>query len=152
MTHRLVITRAYLHVGPIIGPCDIHFTTEDGGDLKWSGFVNQHNGPICVEVPGDGQLFIEHSQLCTVSITSPEKLMRTSKLTFQEVKLTVKATAPCGKCGIKCTRTKVFSQTLNPFNTNADGSVKTRDQIMVELQPKAAQYRNETIYHVKCEG
>jgi hypothetical protein len=30
-------------------------------------------------------------------------------------------------------RTRRFSQTLNPFNQDADGSPKTRDQIMAEL-------------------
>lgn len=30
--------------------------------------------------------------------------------------------------------TKVFMQTLNPFNTNEDGSLKGREQIMVELR------------------
>ncbi|QBJ04545.1 hypothetical protein HOV23_gp028 [Pseudomonas phage Lana] len=149
--HRLVITRAYYQVGSLTGLCDIHFTTEDGGDLKWSGFINGKTGPVLVEVPGDGQLFIEHSQMCTVSITTPEKLMYTNRMIFQEVKLTVKAKALCGKCGKMCTRTKVVSQTINPFNTNPDGTVKTRDQILTELQLKAAQYRTETIYHVKCE-
>lgn len=30
-------------------------------------------------------------------------------------------------------RTKTFCQTINPFNRNADGSVKTREKIMLEL-------------------
>ena len=77
--------------------------------------------------------------------------MRTIRMTFEEVKLTIKATAPCGKCGRKCTRTKVFSQTLNPLNTTADGTVKTRGQIEAELREKASQYRNQIIYHEKCE-
>lgn len=151
MVHDLVITRAHFQCGGLVGPCEIKFTTDDGGELLWKGLVRGSDEPVAVRVPGEGLLSIEHHQMDSVSISHKEHLMRTTRMTFQEVKLTVKATAPCGKCGKKCTRTKVFSQTLNPFNTNTDGTVKTRDQIMAELQPKAAQYRNETIYHVKCE-
>jgi len=149
--HDLVITRAHFQCGGMIAPCEIKFTTADGGELVWKGMVTSQCDPVAISVPGEGQLFIETHNMNTVSISHKEHLMRTTRMTFQEVKLTVKATAPCGKCGVKCSRTKVFSQTLNPFNTNTDGTVKTRDQIMAELQPKAAQYRNETIYHVKCE-
>lgn len=51
------------------------------------------------------------------------------------------------------TRTKEFTQTLNPFNTNADGSVKTRSEIQAELSAQAKAYRdrNEAIYHAKCK-
>lgn len=151
MIHDLVITQAHFQVGSLIAPTEITFTTDDGGELVWKGMVTRLDEPVAVRVPGNGQLFIEHDQMASVSISHKEHLMRTTRLTFPEVKLTVKATAPCGKCGKQCTRTKVFSQTLNPFNTNEDGTVKTREQIMVELQPKAAQYRTQTIYHVKCE-
>jgi hypothetical protein len=30
-------------------------------------------------------------------------------------------------------KTKIFSQTVSPFNLNKDGSVKTREQIMKEV-------------------
>lgn len=149
--HDLVITRAHFQCGGLIAHTKIHFTTDDGGDLVWEGMVGPNDDPVVVSVPGSGQLFIEHDQMSTVSISHKEHVMRTTRLTFEEVKLSSKATAPCGKCGKKCTRTKVFSQTLNPFNTTADGMVKRRDQIMVELRAKAAEYRTQTIYHVKCE-
>lgn len=149
--HHLVIVQAHFHCGQLISSCKIQFTTEDGGELTWEGMVTRRDDPVAITVPGEGTLSIEHDNMCSVSIVHKEHLMRTIHHTFEEVKLTVKATAPCGKCGSKCSRTKVFSQTLNPFNTNDDGTVKTREQIMKELQPRAAQYRTETIYHVKCE-
>lgn len=31
-------------------------------------------------------------------------------------------------------KTRKFSQTLNPFNKNQDGSLKTREQIITELK------------------
>lgn len=151
MVHDLVITRAHFQCGGLIAPTEITFTTDDGGELVWKGFIGPNDDPVAVRVPGEGQLFIEHCQMSSVSISHKEHLMRTTRMTFEEVKLSVKATAPCGKCGKKCSRTKVFSQTLNPFNTNGDGTQKTRDQILVELQLKAAYYRSTPIYHVKCE-
>ena len=31
-------------------------------------------------------------------------------------------------------QTRKFFQTINPFNKNEDGTIKTRDQIMVEIK------------------
>ena len=154
MVHDLVITRAHFQCGGLLAATEITFTTDDGGDLVWKGFIGPNDDPVAVRVPGEGQLFIEHCQMSSVSIAHKEYLMRTSRHTFEVVKLTNKTTAPCGKCGKKCTRTKEFMQTVNPFNTNADGVPKTRSEIQTELavQAKAYRDRNETIYHVKCEG
>lgn len=150
--HDLVITRAHFQCGRLLAATEITFTTEDGGELIWKGFIGPNDDPVAVHVPGEGQLFIEHCQMSSVSIAHKEHLMRTTRHTFEVVNLTNKTTAPCGKCGKKCTRTKKFWQTLNPFNKNADGSVKTRDQIMDELSEKASQYRSQTIYHQRCES
>lgn len=151
--HKLVITQAHFQCGQLIAPTKITFTTEEGGELVWKGMIRRYvDTPVAINMPGEGVIEIEHCTMSTVSICNAERvLMRTQRHTFDEVKLTVKATAPCGKCGKKCSRSKKFWQTLNPFNTNADGSVKTRDQIMVELQAQAAKYRTQTIYHEKCE-
>lgn len=43
----------------------------------------------------------------------------------------------CTKCGAKCQVTKRFFQTLNPFNKNAAGLVKTTSEIRVEETAKA---------------
>jgi transcription elongation factor Elf1 len=149
---KLVITRAHFQCGPLVAPTEIKFTTGDGGELIWKGMVLRVDEPVAVEVPGDDPVVhIEHCTMSSVSICIPERLMRTIRHTFEVVKLSHKHTAPCGKCGVKCSRTKEFMQTLNPFNTNTDGSLKTRDQIMVELRAKVAEYRTQTIYHAKCE-
>lgn len=51
---------------------------------------------------------------------------------FEQVK--VKATKKwIDGDGKKRQRTCSFSQTLNPFNKNGDGSIKTREQIMAEI-------------------
>jgi hypothetical protein len=149
--HRLVITRAYYQVGPLISHCKIQFTTGDGGLLDWDGFVNGESDPVSVEVPGDGQLSIEHSQFCTVSITSPERLMRTRKITFPVVEVKPSKSGVCPVCSKKVSRKGSFFQTLNPFNTNTDGSQKTRQQILAELDVKVAAWKLEPVFHVKCE-
>lgn len=153
MTHKLVITQAHFQCGQLIAPTEITFTTDEGGELVWKGLIRSYvDEPVEVSVPGDGTLFIEHCTMSTVSICNAERvLMRSHSQTFPEVKLSVKASGPCGKCGKTCSRTKKFWQTLSPFNKTEDGSVKSHDQIMVELRQQAAVYRTQPIYHVKCE-
>ena len=53
------------------------------------------------------------------------------KFTFNEV--AIKATKRWKEDGKTRTKTRKFYQTLNPFNKNADGTVKTREQIMTEI-------------------
>ena len=54
------------------------------------------------------------------------------RFTFEEVSL--KATYRwADEDGKRRQKTKRFMQTLNPFNKNADGTLKTRSQIMAEL-------------------
>lgn len=56
--------------------------------------------------------------------------MRT-RYTFDKVE--IKGTRRWKENGKKRQQTKVFMQTLNPFNKNSDGTVKTREQIMEQL-------------------
>jgi len=50
---------------------------------------------------------------------------------FEQVKIT--AVRQWRENGKRRQETKTFMQTLNPFNKNADGSVKSRGQIITEL-------------------
>lgn len=57
---------------------------------------------------------------------------------FREVKLTRKVRVACaGGCGKKLARQQTFWQTLNPFNTNAEGQPKTSSEIYAELDAEA---------------
>ena len=47
------------------------------------------------------------------------------KITFETIKRTQKITGICEKCGKKRNKTIKSEQTINPFNKNPDGSVKT---------------------------
>jgi hypothetical protein len=71
--------------------------------------------------------------------------------TFSKVDISVSKNGECAKCGKKCKRSKAFYQTLNPFNKNADGSVKTRSEILSELHAEARKWSLEPVYHSKCE-
>lgn len=55
------------------------------------------------------------------------------RYTFDEV--SVKATKRwTDESGKKRQQTRNFFQTINPFNKNEDGTIKTRDQIMAEIK------------------
>ena len=78
--------------------------------------------------------------------------MRTTRLVFNKVSLTFTKTGKCYICGMKTTRTKVFFQTLNPFNTNEDGSVKTVQQIKDELRIQGNEWKaTYVVRHARCE-
>lgn len=56
---------------------------------------------------------------------------------FQKVKFQTHRTGTCSVCGKRWKRSKTFSQTLNPFNRNAQGEVKTYSEIFEELREEA---------------
>lgn len=56
------------------------------------------------------------------------------QVTFEPVMLNARKTFVCVDCGKTRERSYEFSQTINPFNTNAAGQVKTRHEIMEELK------------------
>ncbi len=53
------------------------------------------------------------------------------KITFDVV--AVRATRVWRENGRRRQATKEFMQTINPFNKNDDGTVKTRQQILIEV-------------------
>jgi hypothetical protein len=62
---------------------------------------------------------------------------------FREIKHQASKNLPCPGCGKKLRRQRTFGQTLNPFNKNADGRVKTELEIVRELNATAAQWETE---------
>jgi hypothetical protein len=43
----------------------------------------------------------------------------------------------CPACGKAVTRSRTFKQTVNPFNRNEDGSVRTYEQVNAEVNAEA---------------
>lgn len=64
---------------------------------------------------------------------------------FEKVKLYGRKRVPCAEpgCPRKLTRTKVFWQTLNPFNKNPDGTVRTEQDILIALDGKRTTWLTE---------
>lgn len=60
--------------------------------------------------------------------------------TFQKVELYGEKTVKCSECGKRLRRRTTFFQTLNPYNKNADGQPKSRDEIYAELRVKREQW------------
>lgn len=60
------------------------------------------------------------------------------RIVFDEVR--IKAKRAWKENGKKRQETKFFSQTINPFNKNAQGLMKTRDEIMAELYTEKAEW------------
>jgi hypothetical protein len=57
---------------------------------------------------------------------------------FSEIKRTTKRRVKCsGGCDRTLTRQRTFSQTLNPFNRNAAGEIKSAGEISSELRERA---------------
>lgn len=71
--------------------------------------------------------------------------------TFREVSRHVEKSGKCAICGKPAKRSEKLFQTINPFNTNAAGVPKSRDEIYAELNVKAVEWRAAPVKHQKCE-
>ncbi|KXO90934.1 Uncharacterised protein (plasmid) [Tsukamurella tyrosinosolvens] len=58
--------------------------------------------------------------------------------TFETVRRGAQRTGACPACGKRTTRRRTFEQTVNPFNRNLDGSVKSRDEVFAAVSAEAA--------------
>lgn len=59
---------------------------------------------------------------------------------FPKVKATRKSKGRCPKCGASSTRSRTFWATVNPFNTNDDGTQKTWTQVNADVEAQAAEW------------
>lgn len=71
---------------------------------------------------------------------------------FQEITHQVTKSVPCTVCGKRVRRQRTFFQTINPFNKNAEGQVKTLPEIMRELVAEGTDWQAEPETHSKCEN
>ena len=74
------------------------------------------------------------------------------KTKFREIKIYGTRQGDCGVCGKPATRKTNFAQTINPFNKDANGNIKTEAQIMKELQEKRTEWIKGQPTHKRCEG
>lgn len=59
---------------------------------------------------------------------------------------------PCEVCGKTAERSRIFEQTLNPFNRDPDGCVKTSAQIRAEVNAEALAWQRGPVRHARCEA
>lgn len=74
----------------------------------------------------------------------------TTRYVYDVVKLQSRKSFTCKVCGKRGQRSKTFRQTINPFNKNAAGELKTAGEIWQELQHGAATWAPDT--HAGCES
>ena len=71
--------------------------------------------------------------------------MKTQTTTFREISVSATKSGKCIVCSKRRKRTKKFWQTLNPFNKNPDGTIKTVGDIIRESHEKARLWKEEPI-------
>lgn len=71
--------------------------------------------------------------------------------TFQEIFLSFSKSGICPSCGKRAKRSQRFSQTINPFNKNSEGQIKSREEIYAELHQRGKSWMQTPTFHAKCE-
>lgn len=71
---------------------------------------------------------------------------------FQVVKVRASRSVACPKCGKKVKRSRTFERTLNPFNKNADGSVKTYSEVLADVGAEARFWMKQAEPCATCKG
>lgn len=69
---------------------------------------------------------------------------------FEEVTHHVTKRVPCRVCRKPLGRATILSQTINPFNKDAAGQPKTREQIRAELRAEAETWHPTNDIHRAC--
>ncbi len=73
----------------------------------------------------------------------------TTTLRFQEVKASRQKSGKCPKCGKPVVRRITFSHTINPFNKNKKGLVKTFDEVNKDVRAEADKWKPD-FHHDRC--
>lgn len=69
--------------------------------------------------------------------------------TYDRITATARRQFTCTVCGKRSAKSKTFGQTVNPFNKNAQGYVKTSAEIRAEVDAQAAAWRPDPV-HDRC--
>jgi hypothetical protein len=64
---------------------------------------------------------------------------------FQEVKRREQRKLKCRTCGKRFTRSHTFVQTVNPWNKNADGAVKTYGEVLRDVNAEGAKWAPDNL-------
>ena len=64
---------------------------------------------------------------------------------FQRVAYRAIKTDRCSRCGKKHRRVRIFEMTINPYNTNAEGQMKTEAEVRADLRVVVDAWKREPI-------
>jgi hypothetical protein len=73
-------------------------------------------------------------------------------ITFEEVSALAIRKGVCGVCGKRGRRQRTFTMTVNPWNKNPDGSVRSRSEVVEANREKAREWQREAFVHPGCES
>ena len=71
---------------------------------------------------------------------------------YEQVSLRPEKSGPCAVCGKPAKRSTTISNTINPFNRNEDGTVRTRAEVAENVLRLAKEWQAEPVMHAKCEA
>jgi len=57
----------------------------------------------------------------------------------------------CAVCGKPARRQREFTNTVNPFNRNDDGTVRTREEVRRNVRRLRAEWESAPVLHARCE-
>jgi uncharacterized metal-binding protein YceD (DUF177 family) len=69
---------------------------------------------------------------------------------FTEVKVRASKVLPCSRCARSVRRSTTITHTINPFNKNADGTVKTYTEVRADVDREAATWKAEPVVCAGC--
>lgn len=72
--------------------------------------------------------------------------MYNRRIDFQEVRGSATKYGACPGCGKRLRRSKTFIHTVNPFNRNDDGTVRTIEQVREHLREVVVAWHDEPCY------
>lgn len=75
--------------------------------------------------------------------------MYTQTTRFQPVMAVRSVVGTCPVCGKRTTRRRTFEHTINPFNRNADGQMKSYDEVRADVNAEADAW-DPDFTHAKC--
>lgn len=75
--------------------------------------------------------------------------MRTTRTVFKTIKNTARSEGFCTACGKRTVRQRTFEATINPFNRNAEGEIKTSAEVRADLLARARSWQ-PNYDHTNC--
>ena len=71
---------------------------------------------------------------------------------YEQIRAHGRKSGKCVACGKPAERSHIFTNTVNPFNKNEDGTVKTRLEVQANVNRLARAWEAEPLLHKRCES